>query len=255
MVQSLHAFAAIINLGRCGLEVQIGAAKVAKYASQESGDTLEVIERPHGGLSAVLVDGQRSGRTARIISNIVARKAISLLGEGVRDGAVARAAHDYLRTHRRGQVSAELQIVSVDLDSHTLVISRNSQCPALVVTNGQLQFLDAPSQPIGIYSYTKPVIVELPLNPETYVIVFTDGLKSAGEKNGLALDVARIVQQGAQEHLSAQALADEILDRALEADERRPADDISVLVVAVLPNQVPDSVRRLSMSLPVEAGG
>ena len=69
------------------MQIQLGAAKVAKYATRESGDTLEVIERPHGGISAVLVDGQRSGRNAKIISNIVARKAISLLGEGVRDGA------------------------------------------------------------------------------------------------------------------------------------------------------------------------
>lgn len=76
------------------MEVQLGAAKVAKYAAGESGDSIELIERPLGGVSAVLVDGQRSGRSAKIISNIVARKAVSLLGEGVRDGAVARAAHD-----------------------------------------------------------------------------------------------------------------------------------------------------------------
>ena len=50
-------------LGNGGaLEVQVGAAKVAKYAAGASGDTLEMIERPHGGLSAVLVDGQRSGQ-------------------------------------------------------------------------------------------------------------------------------------------------------------------------------------------------
>ena len=91
------------------MRVELAVAKVAKYATGESGDTVETIERPHGGLSVVLVDGQRSGRSAKLISNIVARKAVSLLGEGVRDGAAARAAHDYLRTHRSGQVSAELQ--------------------------------------------------------------------------------------------------------------------------------------------------
>jgi len=64
--------------------------------------------------------------------------------------------------------------------------------------------------------------------------------------------VARLMQQGAQEHMSAQALAEGMLDRALEADEHRPADDISVLVVAVLPNEIPDGVRHFSMSFPVE---
>ncbi len=80
------------------LELQVAVAKVSKYAVSESGDTVETIERPHGGLSLVLVDGQRSGKSAKAISNIVARKAVSLLADGVRDGAAARAAHDYLRT-------------------------------------------------------------------------------------------------------------------------------------------------------------
>ena len=48
------------------MEVQFAVAKIGKYATSESGDTLEMIERPHGGLSFVLVDGQRSGKSARI---------------------------------------------------------------------------------------------------------------------------------------------------------------------------------------------
>ena len=73
------------------MEVQVSVAKVKKYATSESGDSVEMIERPHGGFSFVLVDGQRSGRSAKVIANLVARKAVTLLGEGVRDGAAARA--------------------------------------------------------------------------------------------------------------------------------------------------------------------
>ncbi|MCB0097143.1 MAG: hypothetical protein KDE46_15545, partial [Caldilineaceae bacterium] len=69
------------------LEIQIAVAKVNKYATSESGDTVEVVERPRGGMSIVMADGQRSGRSAKAISNIVVRKAIALLAEGVRDGA------------------------------------------------------------------------------------------------------------------------------------------------------------------------
>ena len=49
------------------MEVQIAVAKVNKYAVSESGDTLEVIERPNGGLSVVLADGQTSGRGAKAV--------------------------------------------------------------------------------------------------------------------------------------------------------------------------------------------
>jgi hypothetical protein len=78
------------------MQIQVAVAKIEKYASSESGDTLEMVERPHGGLSLVLVDGQRSGKGAKAISNLVAAKTIALLADGVRDGAAARAAHDYL---------------------------------------------------------------------------------------------------------------------------------------------------------------
>ena len=72
------------------VKIQVGVAKIEKYASSESGDTLEMVERPGGGISFVLVDGQRSGKSAKAISNLVAGKTISLLAEGVRDGAAAR---------------------------------------------------------------------------------------------------------------------------------------------------------------------
>ncbi len=61
------------------LEIQLAVEKINKYASAESGDTVELVERPHGGISIVVADGQRSGRSAKAISNIVVRKAISLL--------------------------------------------------------------------------------------------------------------------------------------------------------------------------------
>lgn len=238
------------------LELQVAVAKVSKYAVSESGDTVEVIERPHGGLSLVLVDGQRSGKSAKAISNIVARKAVSLLADGVRDGAAARAAHDYLRTMRGGQVSATLNILSVDLGTRTIVVSRNSHCPAIVVSgrDGQLKLLDEPSEAIGIHSRTRPVISELPVTAEQHVIVFTDGILSAGVRYGQQFDAAAYVR----EHLparggeaSARSLADALLGRAVELDQGRPCDDISVVVLAVSPRQQPDDVRRMSVRFPI----
>jgi hypothetical protein len=66
------------------MEIQIAVAKTNKYATSESGDTLEMIERPNGGVSVVLADGQTSGKAAKIISSMVVRKVISLLADGVR---------------------------------------------------------------------------------------------------------------------------------------------------------------------------
>jgi len=234
------------------LELQVGVAKVGKYATQESGDTVEMVERPYGGLSLVLVDGQRSGRAAKLVSNLAARKAISLLAEGVRDGAAARAAHDYLRSYRKGKVSAELNIVSLDLETRTLVISRNSHCPVFVIDQGGLRTLNEPSQAIGIYVWTKPVITELPIVANTWAIVFTDGILDAGRRFGDALDVAGLVSAHVhKDGNSAPALADAVLARAMELDRGRPQDDMSVLVLALLPREQTDDARRLTVRFPL----
>ncbi len=240
------------------MELQIAAAKTGKYANSESGDTLEMVERPHGGVSLVLADGQRSGRSAKIISNLVARKAITLLGEGARDGVAARAAHDYLRTHRRGQVSAELHIVSVDLATQTIVISRNSQCPAIVVRSQEIILLDQPSQVIGIYPNTKPVIAQLPIEPGLTLLVFTDGVWSAGARHGQPIDLLAILRSHLQEApapTNAQGLADAILAESTRLDKGRPDDDMSVLVIQIVPFSRADDARRLSVSFPLPAHG
>ncbi len=239
------------------LKVEIAVAKVAKYAVQESGDSVEVIERPRGGLSVVMADGQRSGRSAKAISNLAVRKAVSLVAEGVRDGAVARAAHDYLRTQRGGQVSAELIILSVDLETRTLVISRNSRCPVLLGEGDVWRLLDEPSETVGIHYRTRPVIVELPLAAGQTVVAFTDGVLSAGSRRGVAFDVVSAVRGLAcQPNGTAQQMADGLLSAVLDLEEGRPTDDVTVVVMQILAeshSQGPE-VRRMTVSFPIAVG-
>lgn len=234
------------------IEVQIAVAKVNKWAMRESGDTFEMVERPHGGLSLVLVDGQSHGKGAKSISNLVARKAIALLGEGVRDGAAARGAHDYLYTQRMGKVSATLNIISIDLVSHTLVVSRNTHCPILVSDDAQLQLLAEPSEAIGLRIRTRPVIHELPIKPNLTIVAFTDGLLSAGERVGQKMNVIAFMQQLPVSTLDAQTIANSLLAAAVQLDEGRPADDISILVVGTRECPQGDLTRRMSVSFPIE---
>ncbi len=227
----------------------MAVAKVGKYATSESGDTLEMIERPGGGISFVLSDGQQSGKPAKAISNVVARKAISLLAEGVRDGAAARAASDYLFTYRSGKVLATLNILSIDLQSQTLVLTRNNPAPVLVCRAGVLEPLDGPSSSIGARRDIRPEISEIPLQPDLWVVIFTDGLLHAGDRKGTPLDVAEQVRELLQAASPNPAdLADALLQRAVDLDDGRPSDDITILVAAILSRER-DDVRRLSLRM------
>ncbi|MEO8287916.1 MAG: PP2C family protein-serine/threonine phosphatase [Chloroflexota bacterium] len=242
------------------LDIQLAVAKTNKYASRESGDTVEVVERPHGGFSVVLADGQGSGHSAKNVSHLVTSKAITMIKDGARDGAVARSAHDYLYTYKSGKVSATLVIVTVDLATQTLVLSRNSHCPILLSLPGSpdLRVLDEQCSAIGIYVMTKPVITELPIEATTYVVTYSDGLMDAGERDNRQIDAASLFKQALSSGItSASGIADYLLAKALEADANRPADDMSVIALAIQPSPQPESnrvtpqVRRLVMEMPL----
>jgi len=232
------------------MEVQIGVAKINKYASSESGDSLEVVERPGGGVSIVLADGQRSGKSAKRISNMVVRKVISLLAEGVRDGAAARAASDYLYAERSGKVLSTLNIISVDLQSKTVVITRNNPAPVLFALNQKIRLLNDASQEVGIYPNTRPVVFEHAMVDNLCVVAYSDGLMHAGGRKGESLQVDLRLAKLLSELKTSQEIADDFLDKALQLDDGRPGDDISVAVLQILPNQG-DQVRRMSVRLPV----
>lgn len=234
------------------MEINVAVAKTKKYATSNSGDTVEIVERPNGGLSVVMADGQSSGRGAKWISTMVVRKVISLLAEGVRDGAAARAASDYLYTERRGRVSATLNILSIDQVTNTLVITRNNPAPVIVANNDQIRNLDEKSIPVGIYRDTRPIINEETLEYGLTALTYTDGITHAGGRSKEVLDVPQTLADLLQAGSSAQMIADHILGRAVELDQGRPVDDISVVVMQVVEG-IGDGIRRLSMSIPLKS--
>jgi serine phosphatase RsbU (regulator of sigma subunit) len=235
------------------VEMQIGVAKIPRHGTTESGDTLEVIERPGGGFSVVLVDGQGSGRGAKSLSNLIVTRAMAQLKDGARDGVVARAVHDYLYTYRMGQVAATLNIVSFDQRSGSILISRNNPAPFYVVDRDGIHTHAEPSTAIGLYPSTKPRITEIALRAPTYVIVFTDGLLKAGERYGEDLALGNFLAGWAtSSEIGASELADALLNRALELDRGQPADDISIMVMSVHEASIEQRIRRMTVVFPVD---
>lgn len=235
------------------MEVQIAVAKINKYAVSESGDTLEVIERPTGGLSVVLADGQTSGRGAKAVSMMVVRKVIGLIAEGVRDGAAARAASDALFADKAGKVTCTLNIASVDLHSKTIVLTRNNPAPMFICRDDEIDAHHEESMSLGTSRNVRPVITELEIKAGLIIVIFSDGISHAGERRGQPMDIRQAIRSMLEDQdPHPQQLADALLEQAVRLDDNRPADDISVLVLKVSPRNG-DDVRRMSVRLPINA--
>jgi serine phosphatase RsbU (regulator of sigma subunit) len=233
------------------LTIDVAIAKTHRYGTRESGDTAEVIERPAGGFSVVLVDGQGTGAAAKLLSLQVAGQVVSLLNAGVRDGAAARAAHDYLFATRGGKVSAELCILSVDLASRSLVITRNSTVPVVLWRDGVIALVDDQSERIGIYRHTRPHVFELPMEAETRVVIVSDGVVHAGERWSCPFTLPAAVEAVFAAGMTAELAADELLRQAIAADRGRPNDDMTVVVLWLAAGGAAQPIRKLHLTVPL----
>jgi serine phosphatase RsbU (regulator of sigma subunit) len=133
----------------------------------------------------------------------------------------------------------------------TCVITRNNPAPVILVRGDQIEVIDEPVEAVGVRRAVRPSIHEVPLEDGLMVIVYTDGLIHAGDRQGTRMDIRHEVELLAGgESRDPGEWADQLLNRALELDDFRPADDISVLVAATLPNS-PDKIRRLWARMPL----
>lgn len=235
-----------------GLLIEAAIAKTGKYASRESGDTAELVERPGGGLCVVTIDGQGSGQAAKSLSLLLSAKAVGMIKEGVRDGAVARAVHDHLFAFRHGQVSATLDIASVDLRTRSVVLTRNADTPLLIGRGGVYDLAPCTADPIGLRLQSRPVVWELPIEEGLQVLVCTDGVAAAGERRGEErFDVLAFASRSLGPDRSAADLAGALLEEAVRRDANRPADDMTVVAVTIRSHEDVVLIRRQAAAIPL----
>ena len=237
------------------MKVKLSAAlvKTPKYAVSTSGDSAEVVERPLGGLSALVVDGQGSGQPAKVLSAALAGRASAMISDGTRDGAVARAVHDWLFAQKHGRVSAALTIISLATDTNTLVITQCGNCPVFVFSPTRRKSFASPTAPLGFYRFSRPQVSQVELEPGLLAVTFSDGILHAGRRSGKLNAEAWHTKIGAlyDGGIEPAGIAEKILAEALSLDEQRPNDDMTVLVMGIL-DAPADGIRRLQVEYPMK---
>ena len=233
------------------MHLSIAVSKIGKWAVSQSGDTLEMIERPRGGISLVLADGQSSGPGAKATSIRVVRKVITELAEGVRDGAAARAANDMLHAYRAGRVSATLVILSVEADTGLLIVTRCGNSVVYVRhPEREIEALKTDVPSLGFYRYSRPQVERISLEPGLLAIACSDGLLHAGRRSGERMDMTETIDAIWQTSPSARSVADELLNQAVTLDNGRPRDDMSVVVLHMQPGPS-KGTRHLQVGMPI----
>jgi len=199
-----------------------------------------------------MADGQINGKSQKSISTMVSHRVIDHISDGVRDGAAIRATSSRLYSEYDGSIQADLNVVSADLQTNTIIISRNNPVPVFLIDGGKVDCLASLSEPIGTRADISPTIVELEIRLGMAVIAFSDGVHNAGLRNPSESDIRTTIEALIEEQEPpAQELADFLLHRAIRLNEGRPKDDMSVLIMQISPRST-DQIRRMNVSMTID---
>lgn len=234
------------------MEIKIAIAKIDKHGSSNSGDTVEMTERPNGGISIVMADGKIDSRDSKAISNMVTHRVIEQISQGVRDGASIRSAASSIFAEHKGRIEANLNVLSVDLQTDTIIISRNNPIPVFLISEEKADCLSSESKPIGFLEEVTSTIVEIPIKPEMAVVIFSDGVYYAGRQDESTMDICTTIETLFEEQEpTAKEIADFLLNRAIRLDNGKPQDDMSIIVLMVSFHPT-DAIRRMNISMPLD---
>lgn len=235
------------------LDIVLDVAKRPKHGDDISGDTIEVIERPRGGLSLVLADGGGPGPKAKAISSFVAHKAIDEIANGTKDGMAARAVHDAVYGRYKGAATSSLVILSADIPARTVVVSRNSTGPVLVRTPREIMVYEEDVALLGSVAGLKPNIYSVPMVADAFAIAFTKGVFEAGARRKApwtTKEILTVVEDAIDVH-GAESVARVLLDAAVDADDGKPHDDMAVVAIRIEPGTAGECTRTMTVHCPV----
>lgn len=231
------------------MEIQIAISKVDRYSSPEQGDQVEIVERPNGGVSVILGEGKLNGKRSKFVARKSVHRVLSLLLDGIHDGAASRAVLSALKTEYHGEAEFSLNILSCDLESETIVLTKNNDLPVIMIRKNKGSYTSYEGH--DEVDPQEPNVYQFPIENDFIIIMFSDGVATAGWECSQPLEWNSLMETVLDEQeLTVQELADQILNQAVAQDLGQPHDDMSVVVMQVGRN-IGKPIRRMSLTLPL----
>ena len=232
------------------MELQAAISKTARYSSAAQGDKVEIIERPRGGISIVMAEGKLSGRRSRTIAMKAVHSILSLIASGMHDGAASRMVLSNIFEEYKGKAQVSLHIISCDLESQSIVITKNNTTPVVTVIEGAAEYLRFDGT-IETEHALSPSVFQFEIEEGRDFILVSDGILQAGTQYEQPLDLRVLVESLFEDdEPTVQALADAILTQAISQDIGRPRDDMTVTVLRISPSPS-TNIRRECVHFPI----
>lgn len=204
-----------------------GISKAIKEGSIVSGDTHSVIKIDGDKFMIALSDGMGSGENAQKVSSIALSLIESFYKAGLSGNLILNTVNKLLSINAEDNFTA-LDISVVDLKNCQADFIKYGSPYGFILGERGIKIVEGNSLPLGILDDLKPSVCHTDLSQESMILLVTDGISDAF---GSADDLIEFVRS--LPALNPQSLTDEILKRALQLSNEKPADDMTALAVRI----------------------
>jgi uncharacterized protein YoaH (UPF0181 family) len=234
------------------MELQAAISKTARYSSTAQGDNVEIIERPTEASPSSWLRVSSVAVGPRIVAMKAVHSILSLIANGMHDGAASRMVLSNIFEDYKGKAQVSLHIISCDLESQSIVITKNNTTPVVTVFEDAAEYLRFDGR-VQTAQALFPSVIQFEIEEGRDFILVSDGILQAGTQYEQPLDLRVLVESLFEdEEPTVQEVADAILNQAISQDVGRPQDDMTVTVFCaflLLPHQYPTGIVQFPINV------
>lgn len=214
---------------KSNFDLVFGCSSISKKGMLKNGDAHSVVKLENGKYMVALCDGVGSGEKAQKISNLSITLIENFYKAGFENDTILNSINKLLSLNNEENFSS-VDLCVLDFNKNTADFIKLGATYGFVKNNENVEIIESSGLPIGVLEEMKPHITKRIVRAFDNIILLSDGISDAfGEKCDLQEFISNITTTNPQ------TISEEILDRAVDLNDGKIKDDMTVLVVRVFP--------------------
>jgi len=220
----------VVNLKNKGnFDIVFGCSSISKNGVLKNGDAHSVVKLDNGRYMVALCDGVGSGEKAQKISNLSITLIENFYKAGFENDTILSSINRLLSLNNEENFSS-VDLCVLDFNNNLCDFIKLGATYGFVKNVNKTDVIESSGLPIGVLEEMKPHITKRTIQPFDIIILLSDGISDAFDtKEDLQEFVYNI------NSTNPQTISEEILDRAVDLNDGKIKDDMTVLAVRVFP--------------------
>lgn len=211
--------------------VMTGAARAVRENEACSGDNYAFLESECGRVTMLLADGTGSGEKASEDSGRILDLMEKLIEADFAMENAMNLINNAVLTRGQDKNLSTLDICDLDLYEGTCVFYKAGAAASFIKREYLVEQIDTHSLPLGVLQSPESEMVACDLMDGDYIIMMTDGVLDALERNRYEEAMKRMI--GEMKERNPKEMAERILQFVLHCSQGRILDDMTVIVLGM----------------------